>query len=217
MEEVIVFGAGPHAKVVVDVLEHMGRYRVVGLLDDERGLHGTARWGCTVLGGREQLAGLRARGVARFIVALGDNRQRQAVFEEIAKTGFVPVAAVHPSTQRGGRVTIGAGTLVVAGAVVNVDSVIGEDVIINTGATVDHDCRIGAHAHLSPGVHLAGGVAVGELSHIGIGAVVLPYLSIGRASTVGAGAVVRENVPDGVMVAGNPARPIRGDEESRGF
>ncbi len=214
--KIIVFGAGGHAKVVLDVLEQMGSYVVVGLLDDSAQLHGTTRWGYKVWGGRDQFATLQRRGITRLFVALGDNRRRQFVFEEAGKAGFELVSAIHPSAQIGGRVTIGAGSLLVAGTVVNVDSMIGENVIINTGATVDHDCRVGPHAHLSPGVHLAGGVVVGELTHIGIGAVVLPNLTIGRACVVGAGAVVRESVPDGAVVAGNPARPLRESEENRG-
>ena len=215
--KIVVFGAGGHAKVVVDVLAQMKRYEVVALLDDSVELHGTRRWGFPVWGGREQFPVLRKRGVTGLIVGVGDNRLRQSVYEEAAKAGVKLITAVHPSAQIGSRVNIGAGSLLVAGTVINVDAIIGENVIINTGVTVDHDCRIGAHAHLSPGVHLAGGVTVGELTHIGIGAVVLPNAQVGRACIVGAGAIVRESIPDGAVVAGNPTRLIRKDEESRGL
>jgi sugar O-acyltransferase (sialic acid O-acetyltransferase NeuD family) len=215
--KVVVFGAGGHSKVVLDVLERTKRYAVVGLLDNSVDLHGTTRWGYKVIGGRDQFIALQKRGVTRLIVALGDNRERQSMFDEAVKAGFELVSAIHPSAQLGKGVVIGPGSLLVAGTVVNVDAQIGANVIVNTGATVDHDCRIGAHAHISPGAHLAGNVTVGELTHIGIGAVVLPNLTIGWACIVGAGAVVRESVPDGVVVAGNPARPIRSDEESRGI
>ena len=53
--KLVVFGAGRHAKVVLDVLERAGRYTVVGLLDASRELHGTTRWGQKVLGGRDQV------------------------------------------------------------------------------------------------------------------------------------------------------------------
>ena len=215
--KIVVFGAGRHAKVVLDVLELTGRYAVVGLLDNSRELYGTIRWGQKVLGGRDQFSALLSKGITRLIVALGDNRDRQSVYEDAVKAGFEPVPAIHPSAQLGKGVVIGPGSLLVAGTVVNVDAQIGANVIVNTGATVDHDCRVGAHAHISPGAHLAGNVAVGELAHIGIGAVVLPNLTIGRACIVGAGAVVLEDIADGVVVAGNPALPIRRDEESRGL
>lgn len=214
--KIVVFGAGGHAKVVLDVLERTGRYAVVGLLDNSREFHGTTRCGYKVLGGRDQFTALQKRGVMSLIVALGDNRNRQSLYEEAVKAGFELVTAIHPSVQLGRGVVIGPGTLLVAGTVVNTDAKIGPNAIVNTGATVDHDCRIGAHAHISPGAHLAGNVTVGELAHIGIGAVVLPNLKIGRGSVVGAGAVVLEDVPDGIVVAGNPARPIQRDEESRG-
>jgi acetyltransferase-like isoleucine patch superfamily enzyme len=44
---------------------------------------------------------------------------------------------------------------------------------------------------------------------IGAGAVLLPGITIGRNALVGAGAVVVEDVPDGKVLVGNPARVIK--------
>jgi len=44
---------------------------------------------------------------------------------------------------------------------------------------------------------------------IGTGAVILPGVSIGERAVVGAGAVVTQDVPDGAVVGGNPARVLR--------
>jgi len=74
---------------------------------------------------------------------------------------------------------------------------------------VDHECEIGAFVHLAPGVALAGRVRVGEGAFLGIGARVIPGRGIGAWAVVGAGAVVLDDVPDGVTVAGVPARPLR--------
>ena len=43
---------------------------------------------------------------------------------------------------------------------------------------------------------------------IGTGAVILPGLIIGYRAVVGAGAVVTQDVPDGAVVGGNPARVL---------
>jgi acetyltransferase-like isoleucine patch superfamily enzyme len=44
---------------------------------------------------------------------------------------------------------------------------------------------------------------------IGANAIILPGVTIGRNSVVGAGSIVTKSVPDGVVVAGNPARIIK--------
>jgi acetyltransferase-like isoleucine patch superfamily enzyme len=44
---------------------------------------------------------------------------------------------------------------------------------------------------------------------IGSGATILCGVVIGEGATVGAGSVVTKDVPDGAIVAGNPARLLR--------
>ncbi|MEO0058899.1 MAG: hypothetical protein RLZZ312_546, partial [Bacteroidota bacterium] len=48
----------------------------------------------------------------------------------------------------------------------------------------------------------------------GGGSIILPGVTIGSGVTVGAGSVVTKNVPDNVLVAGNPAKVIRKITES---
>jgi UDP-perosamine 4-acetyltransferase len=88
-------------------------------------------------------------------------------------------------------------------------------VIVNTGAIVEHDCAIGSHAHIATGAALAGNVRVGEAAHVGIGASVRQGICIGPGAVVGAGAVVVHHVPEGVVVAGVPARELQGANASR--
>jgi acetyltransferase-like isoleucine patch superfamily enzyme len=50
---------------------------------------------------------------------------------------------------------------------------------------------------------------VRRCASIGSGATILCGVTIGREAIVGAGSVVTSDVPDGAMVAGNPARQLR--------
>lgn len=51
-------------------------------------------------------------------------------------------------------------------------------------------------------------VTIGNRVFIGRGSIVLPGVTIGSDVIVGAGAIVTHDVPDGVVVAGNPAKRI---------
>ncbi|MDT5091129.1 MAG: hypothetical protein QOH60_492 [Mycobacterium sp.] len=51
-------------------------------------------------------------------------------------------------------------------------------------------------------------IVVGDNVGIGIGAIIMPGVTIGRGAIVGGGAVVTKDVPEGVVVGGNPAKVI---------
>jgi acetyltransferase-like isoleucine patch superfamily enzyme len=93
-----------------------------------------------------------------------------------------------------------------AGAVINVGTVIKDCVIVNTACSIDHDCVVSSFAHSSPGVRIGGGVSIGEKSWIGIGATIKNFLTVGSGVLVGAGATVVSNVEDGMTVTGTPAK-----------
>jgi len=206
--DLLVYGSSGHAKAVLDAALRSGRFRVIGLLDDDPARHGMTVLGLRVLGAE---AGLQPGDHAgsQLVLAVGSNRDRQKLWQRLQSLGRTFACVVHPSASVGQEVLLGAGTVVLAGAVINPGTVFGEQGIVNTGGTVDHDCQIGAFVHVSPGAHLAGNVRVGALAHVGIGACVIPGITIGEGATVGAGAAVVKDVGPGEVVGGVPARAIR--------
>jgi sugar O-acyltransferase (sialic acid O-acetyltransferase NeuD family) len=204
-ENIFVFGASGHAKVVIDIIERQGLYEIAFLVDDDLSLQGRDFFGYPVIGGKDDLLA-RADSPQRAIVAIGSNRARRLVSAWLTDNGFDRVAAVHPSAQLSRGVQIGKGTVVMAGVCINADTRIGEDVIINTGASVDHDSTIDSGVHLAPGSTLCGTVAIGEQSFVCAGATVIPNLTVGKHVIVGAGSTVIADVPDGVSVIGSPAK-----------
>lgn len=210
--KVVGLGAGGHARVVLDILRLRGEVTVVGLLDPIEELWGTELGGCPVLGNDELLVRLADEGIRAAFLGLGvvtDTRPRIALFERAREHEFELISAIHPRAILAESARIGPGATIMAGAIVNAQTVIGQNVILNTGSIVEHDCHIGDHVHLASGARLGGNVRVGEGAFIGIGTSVLPGARIGAQSVVGAGAVVVSDVPDYCVAVGMPARVIR--------
>lgn len=209
MQDIVVIGAGGHAKVVARSLRECGGWHVVGFVDDQNPARAGERFGgATVLGGRAALAALREQGVAVAVVAFGDNRARLAFDAWLACGGWQRPAIVDPSARVGDDVVLGPGCYVAAGAIVEPGVALGRQVIVNSAAVLCHDGIVDDGVHLCPRSCFGGHVRIGPRSWIGIGATVRDRVRIGADVVVGAGALVLRDVPDGVVAYGHPAQVI---------
>lgn len=202
-KRIVVIGAGGHGKVVVSLAQELG-YDVTVVLDDDERKWGSGILSVPVEGPVGKIEGL---SVDRAILALGDNKVRLALAQRYQ--GIKWLSAVHPQAWVHNSVSIGEGSVVFAGAMVQPDTRIGEHCILNTASSVDHDCLIEDGVHLAPGCHLAGGITIGTGSFLGVGVSVIPGIRIGKGVVVGAGAAVVSDLQDGVLALGVPAKPVR--------
>ena len=204
--KLLVVGAGGHAKVVIDAAETAG-HTIAGVV-------GTTGDAVEVLG-HSVIASAEGVDADGFIIAIGDNAMRARCFAQYSATKLAPAVVVHPSAIIGADVTLGGGTFVAAGVVINTGARIGDDTILNTSCCVDHDCVIGAHSHLGPQVALCGGVRLGEGVLLGVGSCASPGASVGMWSVVGAGAAIVGDLPDHTVCVGVPARAVHPVAEPR--
>jgi sugar O-acyltransferase (sialic acid O-acetyltransferase NeuD family) len=208
---IILVGASGQAKVIADIVKCAGEHQIVGVCDRDHP-PGSDFAGFPVLGRDTELAALAERhGAEGAIIAIGDNWVRGLLADRYRREmpSLVFPAAVHPSCVLGSAVTVGEGTIVMAGVVVNGPSQIGRHCAVCTRASMDHDSVLGDFSSLAPGVSMAGLVHVGEYSAIGTGAATRHRIRIGAHTVVGAGAAVVCDLPDYVVAFGVPARVHR--------
>ena len=196
-----LFGASGHAKVIIDSLKASGK-QVSGLFDDNPDVKELLEY--NVFGPFTQIR----LGDEELIISVGVNHVRKKIVDKLP-VNIRYGNAIHPSAIISAYAALGEGTVVMQGAVIQSSVSIGKHCIINTTASVDHDCLLEDYVHISPNATLCGAVSVGEGSQVGAGAVVIPGIKIGKWSLVAAGAVVMKDVPDNVLVLGNPARVVK--------
>lgn len=209
MQRIMIWGAGGHARVVADIIRRGGGFEIAGFLDDVRPeRQGEEFAGGRVLGDSSLLSALQEERPA-VALGVGDCGARVRMARRARELGLALPVLVHPSAVLSGDASAGAGSVLVAGAVVNPGARLGAAVLVNTLASVDHDCTLEEGVHVGPGARLGGGCVVGREAWIGIGAVVRDGVRIGQGSLIGAGAVVVQDIPPGVVAYGTPARVVR--------
>lgn len=196
--KIYITGAGGHAKVVIEIAELLG-YEVAGVYDQNVEVKNIFNYPVS-----HNLSDFPKN--EKLFFALGSNQNRKKNAENFPADYF---NLIHPGTIISKNIKLGQGNVVMGGVVINSSCEIGNHCIINTSASIDHDCEIQDYVHISPRVALAGNVKVLEGAQVGIGACVKQNVTIGKWSVVGAGAVVIKDVPDNVIVVGNPAVIIK--------
>ena len=112
----------------------------------------------------------------------------------------------------GNRVEIGSLNTVCRGTLN--DTIIEDDVKTDDHVHIAHNCRVRRGSLITACAELSGGVDIGEFSWVGPNTSIIQKAVLGSNVFVGIGSNITKSVPEGVAVAGNPARVLRGNQET---
>ncbi len=197
MNKLIIIGASGHGKVVADIAGLNG-YKDIVFLDDNDRVNECAGW--PVIGKSNDASD------GEVFVAVGNAKIRKRLMD-LYSDRIQPVL-IHPNAVVAKDVSIGIGSVVMAGAIINPGAKVGRGVIVNTSSSIDHDCTVSDFCHIAVGAHLCGTVAVGSETWIGAGATVSNNINICAGCMIGAGAVVIKDIDEPGTYVGVPSRHI---------
>ena len=202
--KLILIGAGGHTHACIDVIEQHGGYQIAGLVGMPEEML-TQHLGYAVIATDGDLPQL-VKDYPYALITVGQiqtSDHRIRLYQQANKLGFQLPAMIAPSAHVSRHAAIGAGTIVMHGAIVNAGARVGNNCIINTRALLEHGSTVEDHCHISTGAILNGDVHIGAGSFVGSGSVIKEGVTLGARCVVGMGLAVRRNQADHARFVGN--------------
>lgn len=204
MTGILLIGGGGHCKAAIDVIEADGQFEIKGIV--ERAGVGGEVLGYPIIGEDADLPHL-VKATPAALVTIGQiktSSARQRAFTTVLNAGAALPSIVSPKAHVSGHADVGAGTLVMHGAVINAAAQVGANCILNSLSLVEHDAIVGDHCHISTGARVNGDAKIGERCFIGSGAIIKNGVTIGAGSVVGAGCIIGAALPPNSFIRSTP-------------
>ena len=190
----ILFGPGGHAHSCIDVIEHLGVFKIAGLIGTEEELQNECM-GYRIIGTDSDLPEL-AKRYEHALITVGQiesARVRQCIYDQALALGFKFPSIISPRAYVSPYAVVGDGTIVMHGAIVNAGARVGNNCIVNSNALIEHDATVADHCHISTGVIVNGDVSIGFGSFVGSGSVIKQGITLGSRCVIGMGLAVRHD------------------------
>lgn len=202
MNDIILIGAGGHARACIEVIESGGQYKIAGLVEKDERID-EKKIGYPIIGVDEDLETLRQKYTYALVTVgqIKSPKTRIKIYKTLKKLEYQLPVVISSSAYLSKYTEIYEGTIIMHGALLNAGVEIGANCIINNMALVEHDVKIGNHCHIATGAILNGEIQVGEGTFIGSGVITKQSIKIGENCVVGAGCVIKKNLYDNQMVA----------------
>lgn len=150
--------------------------------------------GKDILGSFDQV--LTSHPPERFDMALAIGYKnldaRWKVYKKVRDAGYLFPPLIHPRADLHGSVEVGDGCLVMAGALLDVNSCLESVSVLWPGVVISHDSIIGENTFVSPNATVCGFSSVGSHSFVGAGAVIPDHVKVPDRSFIRAGSLYCE-------------------------
>lgn len=191
MKKIILIGGGGHSKACIDVIEQENKYEIAGILDLKEKV-GQTVLNYPIIACDEDIE--KFADSYDFLITLGQiesPEKRISLYNKLKALNSDIATIISPLAYVSRHASIGEGTIIMHGAIVNADAKVGNNSIINTRALIEHDAIIEDHCHISTGAVINGGARVGEGSFLGSTAITKHSITVEKYSFIKANRTVK--------------------------
>lgn len=192
MKDIILIGAGGHAKSCIDIIEQGNEYSINGLIDLKENI-GSLVLGYKIIDCDENLLNY-VQPDMYFLITIGQiksSERREALFNFLKNACANLATIISPYAYVSKHAKIDEGTIIMHGAIINANASVGKNCIINSKALVEHDAIIEDNCHLSTCSVVNGQAVIKRGSFIGSNAVVVHNVTVKENSFIKAKSLVK--------------------------
>ena len=200
-EKIVLIGGGGHCHSVIDVIEQINKYEIIGIVDIKENI-GKKVLDYEIIGCDDDLETIFL-SCTNALITVGQiktNDLRVKLFDKLKKIGFDLPVVISSLAYVSKHSFISEGTIIMHHALVNANVKIGKNCIINTKALIEHDCIIGDNCHISTASVINGGVIVKDNTFFGSNSMSKEYVEIGENCVIGGGTKVLSNIVNNTVV-----------------
>jgi sugar O-acyltransferase (sialic acid O-acetyltransferase NeuD family) len=214
MKTLCIYGCGGMGREIADLTSRMDKWKKIIFVDDN--IKNRIVDEIKVYTLEETLNGFE-KSELEFIVAAGEPTSREFLYKKLESYDLNLVNVIDPCFNLSRFSSVENGTIIHTGATLTVNVHIGKGCLINKHTVIGHDVTVGDYTVISPNVSIGGDVNIGSKCYLGSGAIIRNGIKIGENSIVGMGSVVLKDVEPNSVIAGNPAKFLRFNEDKKVF
>jgi len=213
-KKVIIMGGLGNGSVIAHAIADANRrgyneYICAGFINDRDNTSEIE--GFPVLGGLKDIPQLLEEGYyfINTIFKVGGQKERISLFERLNIPDERLATFVHPMAYVAPNVELSPGCVIMPNVSVSSGTKFGKCCRVMVGATIGHNSIIGDYSFFAANCCTGAYLKIGKAVTVSLNACIREYIEIGNYATVGMGAVVLENIGEGEIWAGNPAKLLK--------
>lgn len=185
MKKILVYGSQEFGQVV-KALVRKCKYEFIGFIDD-------FNTGEEIIGSYSEVCKSFLPQDFEIVIAIGyrNIKERWDIYQKVFLDGYNVPCLVHPQAVISDSCKIGQGSIIMAGAIVDVNVQLKELVVVWPGGVVNHDSVINANTFLSPNSTVCGFAEIGKDCFLGAGTIVVDHKKVPDGSFIKAGSLFK--------------------------
>lgn len=204
MKKILIAGNGITAEILCSYIRQDMRYVIAGVTVDDKFVSRGSIRGCLEVG-LSEVSGVFSPDIHDVVMAMGYddlNRTREKMFLRLKALGYRVETYIHPDARVFTDKTLGEGSVVLPGAVIEPHARVGANSMVWSNVTLAHHSNVDDHCWVASGSVVSGQARVLRNTFLGVNCTVVNAITVEEFNVIGAGAMIsRDTKPNSVYLA----------------